>query len=297
MGVVNAGTIAGAVLVPLLVPTLVVHFGWRSAFIGTGLLGLVWLLFWIPMYRRPQGHPRVSRRELALIESDPVEASTKVRWITLLKYPQVWAFALAKLITDPLWWFYMTWFPDYLNTHHHLNIAKVGPPLFVIYGMATVGSLGGGWLSSRMLKSGYSVNASRKTAMLVCAIAVIPVIFAANATSLWVTVALLGLATAAHQGFSSNLYTLVSDMFPKHACGAVAGLGGSAGYMMSTFSSSLTGLVLSRWTNHNYGVLFMVVGLGYLVAFIIIQILAPGLKPVEIPIEQPAHSGRGFDVI
>ncbi|HEY8747298.1 MAG TPA: MFS transporter [Tepidisphaeraceae bacterium] len=292
MGVVNSGTIAGAVLVPLVVPPLVVRFGWRAAFVFTGLIGLLWLFFWLPVYGPPRGHKRVSARELALIESDPPETSTSVRWATLLTFPQTWAFVIGKFLTDPLWWFYMTWFPSFLNKQYGLNISQIGTPLFVIYGMATVGSLAGGWLSSAMLKNGFGVNASRKTAMLVCALAVVPVVFAANVTGLWTSVMLMGLATAAHQGFSSNLYTLVPDMFPKHACGSVAGIGGSAGYMGATLFSSLTGLIVGRWTNQNYSVLFIIAGLGYLVSFIIIQILAPRLEPAAISDEV-----AGFDVV
>lgn len=297
MGVVNAGTLAGAVLVPMTVPWLATRFGWQAAFVGTGLLGLIWLLFWVPIYRHPERHPRVSRAELALIQSDPPDTSTKVRWITLLGFPQTWAFVIGKFLTDPLWWFYMTWFPNFLNKQYGLDLSHLGPPMFVIYGMSTVGSLGGGWLSSRMLKSGWGVNAARKTAMLLSALAILPVIYATRTHNLWTTVYLLGLATACHQAFSSNLYTLVSDMFPKHACGSVAGLGGSAGYLGATLFSSLTGLIVGRWTHQNYAILFFMTGVGYLVAFLIIQVLAPRLEPADIPADVPAHSGRGFDVV
>src|SRR5579859_1798067 len=279
MGVVNAGTLVGAVLVPLLVPPLVAKWGWQAAFMGTGLIGLAWLFFWIPIYGQPRESRRVSRKELELIESDPPDTTKKCRWLMLLAYPQSWAFIIGKFLTDPLWWFYMTWFPNFLNKQYGLNLSQLGKPLFVIYGMATVGSMIGGYISSIMLNKGFSVNASRKTAMLVCAVAILPVVFAANVSSLWTSVFLMGLATAAHQGFSANLYTLVPDMFPKHACGSVAGLGGSAGYFGATLFSGLTGLIIGRWTNQNYTILFVMAGTGYLAAFIVIQLLAPRLKP------------------
>jgi ACS family hexuronate transporter-like MFS transporter len=292
MGVVNSGTLVGAVLVPLLVPPLVARWGWQAAFLGTGLIGLLWLFIWLPIYGQPRNSRRVSRKELELIESDPPETTIRVPWIMLLSYPQTWAFVIGKFLTDPLWWFYMTWFPNFLNKQYGLNLSQLGKPLFVIYGMATVGSMIGGYISSIMLKRGFGVNASRKTAMLICALAILPVVFAANVSSLWTSVLLMGLATAAHQGFSSNLYTLVPDMFPKHACGSVAGIGGSAGYLGATLFSSLTGLIVGRWTNQNYTILFVIAGTGYLAAFIIIQLLAPRLKPA--PFESQS---AGFEVL
>jgi len=292
MGVVNAGTLLGAILVPLLVPPLVSHFGWRSAFLGTGSIGFLWLFFWLPIYGQPRNSRRVSRKELELIESDPPETTNKCRWLKLLTYPQSWAFIIGKFLTDPLWWFYMTWFPNFLNKQYNLNISQMMWPLACVYGMASVGSMIGGYISSIMLKRGFSVNASRKTAMLVCALAILPVVFAANVSSVWTSVFLMGLATAAHQGFSSNLYTLVPDMFPKHACGSVAGMGGSAGYFGATLFSSLTGLIIGRWTNQNYTILFVMAGTGYLVAFIIIQLLAPKLEPAVFEGE-----AGGFEVL
>jgi ACS family hexuronate transporter-like MFS transporter len=268
------------------------HFGWRSAFLGTGSIGFLWLFFWLPIYGQPRNSRRVSRKELELIESDPPETTNKCRWLKLLTYPQSWAFIIGKFLTDPLWWFYMTWFPNFLNKQYNLNISQMMWPLACVYGMASVGSMIGGYISSIMLKRGFSVNASRKTAMLVCALAILPVVFAANVSSVWTSVFLMGLATAAHQGFSSNLYTLVPDMFPKHACGSVAGMGGSAGYFGATLFSSLTGLIIGRWTNQNYTILFVMAGTGYLVAFIIIQLLAPKLEPAVFEGE-----AGGFEVL
>jgi ACS family hexuronate transporter-like MFS transporter len=286
MGVVNSGTLVGAVAVPAVIPWLTIQYGWQSAFIVTGLLGFLWLGVWLLLYRRPEDHRGVSAAELAHIRSDPPDTAAKVRWLTLLTYPQAWAFAIGKFLTDPLWWFYMSWFPNFLNEHHGLNLSHLGPPLVVIYGMSGVGSLFGGWLSSAMLKSGSSVNAARKTGMLVSALIVVPVVFAAHVSSLWLAVVLMGLATAGHQGFSSNLYTLVSDMFPKRACGSIAGLGGCFGYVGATLFMSLTGLIVGRWTHQNYTILFVMAGCGYLAAFLVIQILSPRLEPASLPTEQ-----------
>ncbi|HEX4796438.1 MAG TPA: MFS transporter [Humisphaera sp.] len=282
MGVVNSGTVVGAILVPAVVPFLVNHFGWQSAFLVTGTGGLIWLILWIPIYRKPEEHPRVSPAELALIRSDPPDPTRDVPWLSLLSFPQTWAFMIGKFITDPLWWFYMSWFPSYLKKQHDLNITKMGIPLIVIYLMASAGSMAGGLLSSAMMKRGYGVNVARKTAMLICALAILPVMYVTHVHELWGTVLMLGLATAAHQGFSSNLYTLVPDMFPKQVTASVSGLGGTFGYGGASLFSVLTGLIVGKWTNGNYGILFLIASTGYLVAFIVIQILAPRLEPAIV---------------
>jgi ACS family hexuronate transporter-like MFS transporter len=280
MGFVNAGSNVGAVLAPLVVPWLALNYGWEWAFIGTGGAGLVWLIFWIPMYRHPAEHPRVSAAELMLIQSDPPEPTGKVRWRTLLTYKQAWAFAIAKFLTDSMWWFYMTWFPKFLYDHHALDLKTIGLPLIVVYLMADVGSISGGWLSSSMIRRGWSVNRSRKTAMLICALTVTPIMFAQSITGLWGAVFLLGLATASHQGFSSNLYTLVSDTFPKRAVGSVAGMGGTLGYFGATIFQVIVGFSVEK--RHNYILPFVCSGLAYLAAFGVIQLLAPRLEPARI---------------
>lgn len=289
MGVVNAGSNVGAVVAPLMVPWLAINYGWPWAFIGTASLGLVWLALWIPMYRRPHEHPRVSPAELAYINSDPAEPTAKVPWFMLLSYRQAWAFALGKFLTDPIWWFYMTWVPKFLHQQHGLQLAKIGLPLVVVYLMADLGSIGGGWLSSTLIHRGWSVNRARKLALLVCALGVTPIVFAANVSNLWVAVGLIGLATASHQGFSSNLYTLVSDMFPRRAVGSVAGLGGTAGYLGATVFSSLTGYLLV-WSGQKYVIVFVIAGSAYLLAFALIQLLAPKLESAVI-------EAQGFPVL
>ncbi len=281
MGFVNGGSNIGAIIGPIVVPWLAIHWGWQWAFIGTGLMGSIWLLFWIPIYRRPEEHPKVSAIELAHINSDPPEPKTHIPWVTLLGYRQTWAFALAKMLTDPIWWFYMTWLPKFLNSTYKVDLIHIGLPLVIIFVMASVGSVAGGWMSSAMIHAGWSVNYARKLAMLISAALVVPIIGAANVSSLWSSVLLLGLATAAHQSFSSNLYTLVSDMFPKRACGSVSGLGGTFGYLGATLYSTLTGFILV-WSGQKYWILFLVAGSAYLLAFLCVQILAPRLEPALV---------------
>jgi MFS transporter, ACS family, hexuronate transporter len=199
-GIFNAGSNIGAVIAPAIVPFIALHYGWRWAFILTGALGFVWLIVWWWLYDKPDHHPRRLAKELAHIQSDPPEATEHIPWARLFPLRQTWAFAIGKFMTDPVWWFYLFWLPKFLNQTYGLTLDKIGPPLIVVYLAADVGSVGGGWLSSAMIKRGWSVNAARKTALLLCAISVVPIVFAAKASSLWVAVALLSLATAAHQG-------------------------------------------------------------------------------------------------
>ena len=279
-GFVNAGTNMGAILAPLVVPWLTVTYGWQWAFVGTGAVGLFWLFFWIPLYKSPQNHPRVSAAELAHIQSDPPETAMRLPWIRLFTYKEAWAFAIGKFLTDSMWWFFMTWFPKFLNTQHGLNLLQIGLPLVVIYLMADAGSIAGGWLSSSLIKRNYTVNRARKTALLVCAVGVLPIMVSQNVTDLWTGVLILGLATAAHQGFSSNLYTLVSDMFPKRSVASVAGFGGTAGYVGASIFQVFVGYMVQK--AGNYTAPFIVAGCAYLVAFVVIQMLVPTIKPAMV---------------
>ncbi|HET8647672.1 MAG TPA: MFS transporter, partial [Vicinamibacteria bacterium] len=213
-GIFNSGTNVGALVTPLAVPWITLHWGWQWAFVATGLTGFLWVAWWLAAYRPPEQHPRLSAAELAYIRSDPSEAMTPIAWRRLIPHRQTWAFAIAKFMTDPIWWLYLFWIPDFLNRNHGLDLKSIGLPLVVIYLVADVGSIGGGWLSSSLIKKGWTVKAARKTAMLVCALAVVPIVFASRTSSLWVAVALVAVAAAAHQGWSANLFTLVSDMFP-----------------------------------------------------------------------------------
>ena len=282
-GVFNSGSNIGSLITPLVVPWLTHRYGWQAAFIVTGALGFLWLLAWWNMYRVPEEHPRVSSAELDLIRSDAPEPATRIPWLQLLPHRQTWAFAIGKFMTDPIWWFYLFWVPDFLYKTHGITLLNVGLPLVVIYQMATVGSIAGGWLSSTLIKRGWSVNASRKTAMLACAVAVVPIVFAAKVSSLWTAVWLIGLAAAGHQGFSANLFTLPSDTFPRRAVGSVVGLGGMFGSIGALFIAKVTGYVL-QWTG-SYFPLFMIAGSAYLTALLIIHLLAPRLEPVQLGVD------------
>jgi len=289
-GIFNAGTNVGAIVAPFTVPWIAGHFGWRAAFIITGAIGLVWLLFWLPTYRRPEKHPRVSAAELAYIQSDPPDPpAEKIPWVRLIPHRQTSAFAIGKYLTDPIWWFYLYWIPGFLREHHKLDLAGAAAPLIVIYLIADVGSIGGGWLSSTLIKRGWTINRARKTAMLICALAVTPIIFASNVKSLWGAVALIGLAAAAHQGWSCNLFTTPSDMFPRKAVGSVVGIGGMAGALGGATMAVATGYILQS-TGQNYSIVFMIAGTAYLVALAVIHLLAPQLAPVE----DVEHSARRF---
>ena len=279
-GIFNSGSNVGAIVAPLVVPYIAINYGWRWAFIITGAVGFVWLAFWLALYRRPEEHPRVSRAELAYIQSDPAEPTTKIAWLRLLPHRQTWAFALGKFLTDPVWWFFLFWLPKFLNENHGLTLSGLGPPLVTIYLAADFGSIGGGWLSSHLIKRGWSVNAGRKTAMLVCALCVVPIVFAARASNLWVAVGLISLATAAHQGWSANLFTLVSDMFPRRAVGSVVGIGGFFGSIGGVLISAVTGYLL-QWTG-SYVSIFFVAGSAYLVALLVIHLLAPRLETANV---------------
>jgi ACS family hexuronate transporter-like MFS transporter len=280
-GLFNAGSNVGAIVAPLTVPWIAMHLGWRWAFILTGALGFLWLVFWLPVYKRPEQHPNVSAAELDHIQSDPPDPpAMKVPWLSLIPHRQTSAFAIGKYLTDPIWWFYLYWIPGFLRDKHGLDLTTIGPPLIAIYLIADIGSIGGGWLSSTFIKQGWSINRSRKTAMLICALVVTPIIFAANVKSLWVAVALIGLAAAAHQGWSCNLFTTTSDMFPRQAVGSVVGIGGMAGALGGATMAVATGYILQS-TGQNYSIVFMIAGTAYLVALLVIHVLAPNLEPVE----------------
>ncbi len=279
-GVFNAGSNVGAVVAPLVVPWITLTWGWQEAFITTGLLGFVWLIAWSYFYDHPNKHKSVRKEELAYIQSDPPDPPVKIPWLQLIQYRQTWAFAIAKFLTDPIWWFYLYWVPKFLNNNYGITLDKIGLPLIIIYLMADIGSVGGGWLSSFFIKRGWDVNKGRKTAMIICALLVIPIVFASMASEMWIAVALLSLATAAHQGWSANLFTTVSDMFPRKAIGSVVGFGGMAGAIGGMLIATLAGFILQL--TGSYIVLFIISGSVYVVAFLIFNFLVPKLETVEL---------------
>ena len=279
-GIFNSGANIGAVIVPLIVPWMAERFGWQSAFVATGALGFVWLIFWLAIYHRPEEHPTVSPRELGLIQSDPPDRAASYPWLPLLPKRETWAFAIGKGLTDPVWWFYLFWLPKYLQETFGLSLFQAIMPLLVLYNLTTVGSIGGGWLSSKLIDKGWTVNRARKTAMLICALGVVPVIYAPYCKNLWVVVALVGTALAAHQGWSANLFTTTSDMFPRSAVGSVVGIGGTMGAGASVVLQIATGYIVEL--THTYLPLFIFGGCAYLVALAIFQSLSPKLEPARL---------------
>ena len=279
-GIFNSGTNVGALVTPLVVPAIAVTWGWYWAFVATGAIGFAWLALWWPLYGHPESHRRVSAAELAHIRSDPAEPAARVPWGTLLRYRQTWAFAIGKFLTDPIWWLYLFWIPDFLNRTYGINLSTIGPPLVAIYLVADTGSIAGGWLSSALIKRGWTVNTGRKTAMLVCAAAVVPMAFASRAHDLWAAVALVGIAAAAHQGWSANLFTLVSDTFPRQAVGSVVGIGGTAGAIGGMLIAKITGYILQ--TTGSYLPVFLIAAFAYLTALAVIHMLAPRLESAEV---------------
>ncbi|HMG33736.1 MAG TPA: MFS transporter [Blastocatellia bacterium] len=279
-GLFNAGTNVGVIATPPIVSFITGRWGWQWAFVFTGALGFLWLVCWLVFYWRPEEHPHVSAAELAYIKSDPVESNARVPWKKLVSHRQTWAFALGKFMTDPIWWVYLFWLPDFLNKRYGLQLKDFGPPLIAIYLIADVGSVGGGWLSSSLIRRGWTINRARKTAMLICAVLVVPIVAASNVTNLWVAVLLIGLAAAAHQGWSANIFTLVSDMFPAGAVGSVVGFGGMAGAVGGLLIARLVGEILQR--TGSYVPIFIIAGSAYLVALSLIQLIIPRVEPAKL---------------
>lgn len=281
-GIFNSGTNIGALATPLIVPWIAVAYGWYEAFIITGVIGFVWLAFWWFYYQKPEEHKSLTAEELAYIQSDPIEPTIKIPWKKLFPHRQTWAFAAGKFLTDPIWWVYLFWLPDFLNKQHGLDLKSFGIPLAVIYIIADVGSIGGGWLSGFFIKQGWNLNKSRKFAMLLCALAVVPIVFASITSSLWISVILIGIAAAAHQGWSANLFTTASDMFPKQAVGSVVGIGGMCGAIGGMFIAKLVAWILE--TTGSYVPIFIIAASAYLVALAVIQLLAPKLEPAKLDV-------------
>lgn len=280
-GIFNAGSNIGAIVTPIVVPWIALTWGWRAAFIATGILGFVWLAFWLAVYRPPAEHPKCGAAELAHICSDPAEPPRTVHWTRLLRYRQTWAFAIGKFLTDPIWWFYLYWLPKFLDARFGIKLGDVALPLIVVYVLADVGSVFGGWLSGALIKRGWSVNAGRKTTMLVAALLIVPTILAPRTPSMWAAVLIVGVAAAAHQWWSANIFTLSSDMFPQFAVGSVVGIGGFFGAIGGFLFQRATGWVLQS-NGSNYTPVFLVCGSAYVLALAIIHGLAPRLARVPL---------------
>jgi ACS family hexuronate transporter-like MFS transporter len=279
-GIFNSGSNIGAIVAPLLVPVVATLWGWQAAFLCTGLLSALWLIAWLLTYRTPEQHPGMSAAELAYIRSDADEPPTRLPWMQILRYRQAWAFIAAKFMTDPIWWFFLFWLPKFLHAEYGLTLLELGAPLIAIFVCADVGSIAGGWLAGRLIRRGWSVNRARKSAMAACALAVVPIVFAAGADNLWLAVALIGLATAGHQGWSANVFTLASDLFPRAAVASVVGVGGFAGAVGGMLIANFVGFLLQA--TGSYVPVFLVAGSAYLLALAVVHVLAPRLEPAQL---------------
>lgn len=283
-GIFNAGSNVGAIVAAIVVPWISITWGWRTAFVATGAVGIVWLVLWLLYYQSPEQHPHVSEAELAYIRDGQVNeraGTSQVSWRELLKHRQTWTFIVGKFMTDGVWWFYLFWLPKFLDARYGIKLGKLALPIIVIYLVADAGSVGGGWLSGALMKRGWSVTKARKVTLLIAALLIVPTATAPLANSLWVAVAIVSVAAAAHQWWSANLFTLTSDMFPRHAIGSVVGLGGFAGAAGGALFQRLTGRILEA-NGSNYLPVFLICGSAYVSALLIIHLLMPKLEPVNL---------------
>lgn len=286
-GIFNAGTNVGVILTALFVPWIILQYGWEYSFIATGALGFVLLYFWLKIYKRPEEHEKLSKEELDLINSDADEKdnadTTKVPWGKLFKYPQTWAFASGKFLTDCVWWMFLFWLPSFFqdsqSLDQNLDLKSIGLPFILIYLVSDVGSIFYGWLATRFIEKGWSVNRARKTTMLICGLTVIPIFFASMTGSVVTAIILIAIATAAHQGFSANLFSLASDMFPKKAVASVVGIGGVWGAIGGTILTAATGYIVAVG---GYLPVFIYASCAYLVALLVIHLLAPKLERAKL---------------
>lgn len=273
-GVFNSGSNIGAMIAPLIAAFLVSFASWQAAFYVTGAIGLVWVVVWLALYRNPAEHPRVTASERAYIEQDPDVAVQKVPWGQLLAYPGTWAYILGAILTNPAWWFYNNWVPSFLNSKFHVSLFAVGLPLVLIYVLTDIGSIAGGWLSSALIRRGMDVFPARKIALLICALCTVPVFLAPRLDSMWEAVVLIGIAMAAHQGFSANLFTLVSDTMPRGAVASTVGLGGGISSIAGAFSAAVIGRVLDA-TGNNYTLVFFACASVYVISVAVMHLILP----------------------
>lgn len=284
-GLFNAGTNVGIILTAALIPWMTLHYGWRMSFMTTGILGFIVLILWWVNYYRPEEHPEISARELKYIKQDnqPEEIEGRVTWWRLLRYRQTWALIVGKLMADPIWWFYLTWLPDFFNSSEaltqRLDLQNIGFPFMIIYIISDGGSIFFGWLSSRLMKMGWSLNHARKTTMLLCALCVVPIFFAAQTQNVYIATVLIAIAAAGHLGWSANVYTFASDLFPKSAVAMITGIGGFSGAVGGAFLAAVIGPVRVHW---GYLPLFLLASSTYLIALLFIHLLIPKMKPVEM---------------
>ncbi|MDP9077476.1 MAG: MFS transporter [Bacteroidota bacterium] len=292
-GIFNSGANIGAVVAPIIVPWILGVYGWQMAFLITGAIGFIWLIFWVICYQIPSKHKKLTAAEYEFIHSDSEEVvintgeEKKVKWVQLLGIRQTWTFVVGKFLTDPIWYFFLFWLPSYFSSTFNLDLTKPSLPLVIVYTATTVGSIGGGYLSSWLIKIGWPIFRARKTAMLIFAFCVVPIIAARFATNIWQAVALIGLAAAAHQAWSASIFTTASDMFPKKAISSVVGLGSMAGAVGGFFFPDVIGYILqtNKDAGHivvGYNIIFAICGCAYLLAWILMHILSPKMKTVKL---------------
>ncbi|HEY5747088.1 MAG TPA: MFS transporter [Chryseolinea sp.] len=290
-GIFNSGSNIGAVVAPVMVPWILGMYGWRQAFVWTGALGFIWLIFWIIFYEIPSKQKRLSAAEFEYIHSDADEKAeaniASPSWKTLLGIRQTWAFVFGKLLTDPIWWFFLFWLPSYFSEAYQIDLKKPNLQLVIVYTATTLGSIGGGYLSSYLIRKGWAVFKARKASMLFFALCVVPIMTAQFAGNVWIAVALISLAAAAHQAWSANVFTTVSDMFPKNAVSSVVGIGGMAGSIGGMLFPLLVGNLLDHYKAEGnitigYNILFVICGFGYLLAWGMMHLLAPKMERVKL---------------
>lgn len=281
-GLFNSGSTVGAIVAPVVVSAITLSFGWRLAFIATGALGFIWIGFWLAFYHQPSEHPKLSLQEFEYINQDDDVSipDQKMRWHQLLAYRQTYAICWTRFISDWIWWFFLFWIPDFLNKTQHINLKEMVLPLIMIYAVSSVGGIGGGWISSQLIKSGKSIDFARKTTILLCAFLVMPIILVSYIGNLWVVVLLIALAAAGHQGWASNIFSLVSDIFPKKAVGSMTGLCGFIGAIGGALSATFVGIILE--TTKSYFLIFAIASVMYFINWLIIKIFIREIKPIQI---------------
>lgn len=283
-GLYNAATSIGAIAAPFVVGWIVDEItgkGWRIPFLITGILSAIWVILWRKIYKKPEEHPSLSKEELKYIESDSnIESTEKVPWIKVLPKRQTWAFTLAKM-TDAVWWFYLFWGAIFLHDKFGVSIKDIGLPFLVMYLLADVGSILGGWMSGFFMGRGWSLNKARKITLLVCALIILPVSYVAFSDNKWLSIFLIGIAAAGHQAWSANLFTLVSDVFPKKAVGSVTGIGGMMGAVAGIVAFKLLGKVLDASGETGFFWAFLVAGTLYLVLLGVAHLLMPKMTPLD----------------
>ena len=281
-GLFNSGSTVGAIIAPIIVSAITVTLGWRWAFIVTGSLGFLWIIFWLIFYQDPSKHPKLSVEEFDYINQDEdlSVSNQNMRWVQLLRYKQTYAICTTRFISDWIWWFFLFWVPDFLNKTQHVNIKELVLPLIIIYSVSSVGGIGGGWISSQFIKSDKGIDFARKMAVLICAFFVLPVMMVSQIQNLWIVVLLIAFAAAGHQGWASNIFSIISDIYPKKAVGSMMGLSGFAGAIGGALSASFVGFILE--TTNSYFLIFTMASTMYLVNWLIIKIFIPEIKPIQI---------------